>query len=44
MLISFSDSLSCEVSGTEAVAVPPEGHSGYLNLEDLDFLHSDVTS
>ena len=34
MLISISDSVSREVSGTEAVA--PEGLSGDLNAEDLD--------
>ena len=36
MLISISDSVSREVSGTEAVAVAPEGLSGDLNVEDLD--------
>ena len=36
MLISISDSVSCEVSGTEAVAVAAEGRSGDLKLEDLD--------
>ena len=36
MLISISDSVSPEVSGTEAVAVVAEGLSGDLNTEDLD--------
>ena len=36
MLISISDSVSREVSGTEAVAVALEGHSGDLNAEDLN--------
>ena len=34
MLISILDSVSLEVSGTEAVAA--EGRSGDLNPEDLD--------
>ena len=34
MLISISYSVSCEVSGTKAVAA--EGRSGDLNAEDLD--------
>ena len=36
MLISISDSVSCEVSGTDTVAVTSEGLSGNLSLEDLD--------
>ena len=36
MLISISDSVSHEVSGTEAVTVAPEGLSGDLNVEDLE--------
>ena len=35
MLISILDSVSCEVSGNEAVAVAPKGLSGDLNLEDF---------
>ena len=35
MLISISDSVSHEVSRTEAVAAA-EGHTGDLNAEDLD--------
>ena len=42
MLISISDLVSCEVSGTEAVAADAEGLSGDLNAEDLET--SDVTS
>ena len=42
MLISISDSVSCEVSGTEAVAVAPECLSGDLNAENS--LPYDVTS
>ena len=42
MLISISDSVSHEVSETEALAA--EGHSGDLNMEDLHSLISDVTS
>ena len=36
MLIYISDSVSHEVSGTEAVAVAPKGLSGELKAEDLD--------
>ena len=36
MLISVSDSVSREVSGSQAVAVAPEGLSGDLNTKDLD--------
>ena len=36
MLISISDSVSREVSGTEAVAVAAEGLSGDWNMEDFD--------
>ena len=36
MLISISDSVSLEVSGTEAVAAAAEGHCGDLNTEDLE--------
>ena len=36
MLISISDSISHEVSGTEAVAAAAEGLSGELNMKDLD--------
>ena len=36
MLISISDSVSCEVSGIEAVAVAPDDLSGDLNTVDLD--------
>ena len=36
MLISISDSVSLEVSGTEAVATAAEGLSGDLNVEDLE--------
>ena len=36
VLISISDSVSHEVSGTEAVTVAPEGLSGDLNVEDLE--------
>ena len=36
MLISIPDSVSGQVSGTEAEAVAPEGLSGDLNMEDLD--------
>ena len=38
MLISIFDSVSREVSGTEAVAVAPEGLCGDLTAED--FRHS----
>ena len=34
--IFISDSVSCEVSGTEAVAVAPKDLNGDLNAEDLD--------
>ena len=36
MLISISDSVSREVSVTEAVAMDAEGLSGDLNAEDLE--------
>ena len=36
MLISISDSVSREVSGTEAVAADTEGLSGDLKVEDLE--------
>ena len=36
MQISISDSVSHEVSGTEAVAADAEGLSGDLNTEDLE--------
>ena len=36
MMTYISDLVSREVSGTEAVAVVPEGCSGDLNVEDLD--------
>ena len=36
MLIPISDLVSCEVSGTEAVAADAVGLSGDLNTEDLD--------
>ena len=36
MLISISDSVSLEVSGTEAVVVAAEGLCGDLNVEDLE--------
>ena len=36
MLISISDSVSLEVSGTEAVAVDAESLSGELNAENLE--------
>ena len=36
MLISISDSVSREVSGTEAVAADAEGLSGDLNMEDFE--------
>ena len=36
MLIFISDSVSCDVSRTEAVAVDAEGLSGDLNEEDLE--------
>ena len=36
MLISILDSVSLEVSGTEAVAAAAEGLSGELNAEDFE--------
>ena len=36
MLISISDSVSLDVSGTEAEAVAAEGLRGDLNAEDLE--------
>ena len=36
MLISISDSVSCEVSGPEAVATDAEVRTGDLNAEDLE--------
>ena len=36
MLIYISDSVSLEVSGTEAVVADAEGLSGELNTEDLE--------
>ena len=36
MLISISDSISLEVSETEAVAVAAEGRSGDLKLEYIE--------
>ena len=36
MLISISDSVSREASGTEAVAGAVEGCTGELNTEDLE--------
>ena len=36
MLISISDSVSREVSGTEAVAAAAEGLCDDLNMEDLE--------
>ena len=36
MLISISDSVSPEVSGTEAVAAATEGHTDDLNAGDLE--------
>ena len=45
MLISISDSVSLDVSGTEAEAVAAEGLWGDLNAEDFgNSLPSDVTS
>ena len=36
MLIPISDSVSLEVSGTEAVTAAAEGLCGDLNTEDLE--------
>ena len=36
MLISISDSMSLDVSGTEAEAATAEGLCGDLNAEDLE--------
>ena len=44
MLISISESVSCEVSRIKAAAVAPDGLSGDLNAEDLQSLPSDMAS
>ena len=36
MLVSISDSVSLDVSGTEAETVAAEGHWGDWNAEDLE--------